>query len=83
MFFSSFIFFNVATKVQFFFKTENFSPTPSLYLTYTYPIPTVYLPLTHPKSIKNYKNEYLQKNILQKPKKLVFLHSSNSLNTNH
>ena len=45
-------------------ETENFSPAPTLLLTYTYSIPTVYLPPTYPKSIKYYKNLFPQKNIL-------------------
>ena len=37
------------------FKTENFSPTTSLFLTYTHTIPTLYLLYTLPKSKKYYK----------------------------
>ena len=47
------------------FKTEKFSLAPPLHLTYTYSIPTLYLPPTQAKSIKYYKNKYPQKNILQ------------------
>ncbi len=50
-----------ATKVQINLlinKSENFSPTSPLLLTYTHSIPTVYLPPTLPKSKKYYKNRY-------------------------